>query len=121
VNQFYPTAFSVSESDRYEGIFAADLESDDMVHVQEIPRLQGSRVVPATGGWNYVPIRGVNYFMANYEKCEDDFEEYKRYVGEALFFRAFFYFELVKAYGDVPYVSTPLHTDSEELFNGRTP
>lgn len=121
VNQFYPTAFNVSGSDRYEGIFAADLESDDMVHVQEIPRLQGSRVVPATGGWNYVPIRGVNYFMANYQKCESDFEEYKRYVGEALFFRAHFYFELVKAYGDVPYVSIPLHTDSEELFNGRTP
>lgn len=121
VNQFYPSAFSVSGSDRYESIFADDLETDDMVHVQEARRLQGSRVVPATGGWNYSSIRSVNYFLANYEKCESDFEEYKRYLGEALFFRAFFYFDLLKAYGDVPYIGKPLNTNSDELYMARTP
>ena len=121
VNQFYPTAFNISGSDRYESIFAADLESDDMTHVQEAPRLQGSRVIPATGGWDYSSIRSVNYFLANYEKCESDFEEYKKYLGEALFFRAFFYFDLLQAYGDVPYIGKPLQTDSEELYMARTP
>ncbi len=121
VNQFYPNAFYVSGSDRYEHIFAADIESDDMLHVQEMPRLQGSRVIPATGGWNYSTIRSVNYFFDNYEQCESDFDEYKIYVGEALFFRAFFYFDLVKEYGDVPYFDKALQTDSEELYLARTP
>ena len=121
VNQFYPSAFPVSGSDRYEYIFAADLSTDDITHVQADPRLRGSRVVPEVGGWNYGPIRSVNYFIANYERCESPFEEYKVYVGEAFFFRAFFYFNLVKEYGDVPYISEPLETNSEELYKTRTP
>ena len=121
VNQFYPSAFAVQGSDRYEYIFAADIESDDMIHVQEIPKLQGSRVVPATGGWSYSNIRSVNYFLANYQKCQSSFDEYKAYLGEALFFRAFYYFNLVRVYGDVPYINKPLETNSEELYLARTP
>lgn len=120
VNQFYPNAFPVSGSDRYEYIFESDLPTDDMTHVQADSRLRGSRVVPATGGWNYSNIRSVNYFLANYENSESPFDEYKTYVGEAFFFRAFFYFNLVKGYGDVPYFSDPLETNSEELYNPRT-
>src|SRR5690554_8052762 len=72
VNQFYPTAFNVSGSDRYESIFQADLSSDDMVPVQVDKRLQGTRVVPASGGWNYTPIRSLNYFLENYQHVEAD-------------------------------------------------
>ena len=121
VNQFYPNAFSQSGSDRYEYIFSRDLATDDLTHVQANPRLRGSRVVPESGGWNYGQIRSLNVFFANYEKCEDPFEEYRRYLGEAHFFRAFYYFNLVKEYGDVPYVDKPLQTDSEELYVPRMP
>ena len=120
VNQFYPLAFDGLSF----GICLhyADVESDDMVSFL-VPnrRLKGTRVVPPAGGWDYSTIRSVNYFMANYEKCEDDFELYKRYVGEALFFRAFFYFKLVQEYGDVPYIDKPLETNSPELYMARTP
>ena len=121
VNQFYPSAFYVSGSDRWNHIFAEDLESDDMVYVEANPRLRGSRIVPESGGWSYNNIRDVNYFFENYESCEDDFEQYKAYVGEAHFFRAFYYFDLVKEYGDVPYISKPLETNSDELYMTRTP
>ncbi|MEX2594335.1 MAG: RagB/SusD family nutrient uptake outer membrane protein [Anditalea sp.] len=121
VNQFYPTAFAVNGGDRYEGIFAADLSTDDMVPVQVNDRLRGSRVVPSTGGWNYSSIRSVNYFLENYTNVEDDFESYKHYVGEAYFFRAFFYFSLVKQYGDVPLVGKVLNMDSEELYGPKSP
>lgn len=121
VNQFYPSAFSVSGSDRYNHIFAADLPTDDMTYVEAEPRLRGSRVVPATGGWNYNYIRSVNYFLENYSKSEIEFDQYKRYVGEAHYFRAHYYFDMLKEYGDLPYISKPLETNSDELFSARTP
>ena len=121
VNQFYPSAFSVSGSDRYNFIFEDDLPTDDMVYIEADRRLHGTRVVPATGGWDYSRIRSVNVFLENYDKSESDFEEYKQYVGEARFFRAFYYFSMVKEYGDVPWIDTPLNTGSEELYSERTP
>ncbi len=120
MNTFY-TNFNVSGSDRYEYIFERDLPTDDMTHVQANARLRGSRIVPESGGWNYTPIRNVNYFFANYTKCKDPFEEYKTFLGEAHFFRAYLYFNLVKEYGDVPWINKPLNTDSEELYMARTP
>ncbi|HRP54433.1 RagB/SusD family nutrient uptake outer membrane protein [Agriterribacter sp.] len=121
VNQFYPAAFNQPMGDQLNGDFAADAQSDDVGLVIANPRLQGSRVVPATGGWGYTNIRALNVFMANYDKVEDPFNSYKDYVGEAYFFRAFFYFNLVKEYGDVPYIGTPLNTNSEELYMPRAP
>ncbi|MBN8860106.1 MAG: RagB/SusD family nutrient uptake outer membrane protein [Sphingobacteriales bacterium] len=121
VNQFYPAAFDQPMGDQLNGDFAADAQSDDVGLVLANPRLQGARVVPATGGWSYANIRALNVFMANYDKVADPFNSYKSYVGEAHFFRAFFYFSLVKEYGDVPYISAPLNTNSEELYMPRTP
>lgn len=121
VNQFYPAAFNQPMGDQLNGDFAEDAQSDDIALVTANARLQGSRVVPATGGWDYSNIRALNVFMANYQHVEDPFDSYKSYVGEAHFFRAFFYFKLVKEYGDVPYISIPLNTNSEELYGPRTP
>ncbi|HLT93857.1 MAG TPA: RagB/SusD family nutrient uptake outer membrane protein [Membranihabitans sp.] len=120
MNNFY-TLFNVTGSDRYEHIFARDIQSDDMTHVQASPRLRGSRTVPESGGWDYSTIRNVNYFFENYTKCQEPFESYKAYLGEAHFFRAYLYFNLVKEYGDVPWINKPLATDSEELYMVRTP
>ncbi len=121
VNQFYPAEFTVSGSDQLQNVFANDLSTDDITYVQSDERLRGSRSVPGTGGVNYGMIRNINYFFAHYQTCEDPFDEYKRYVGEALFFRAYAYFYFVKLYGDVQYVTKPLSTDSEELYMSRTP
>jgi hypothetical protein len=121
VNQFYPIAFAVSGSDRYEGIFAADLSTDDMVAAQVNDRLRGSRVVPAAGGWDYAPIRNLNYFFEHYSNVSEDFERYRHFVGEAHFLRAYFYFALVKTYGDVPLIDKVLSTDDEALYGPRTP
>ena len=120
-NQFYPQVFSVSGSDRYEDLFAEDIDSDDMVFVSAYPRFRGSRVVPATGGWDYSRIRSLNYFLENYRNIESSFDEYKSYVGEVYFFRAYTYFELVKEYGDVPWIGKTLNIDSEELYLPKTP
>ena len=121
-NQFYPSAFPVSGSDRYENIFSEETPSDDMVFVEADPRLRGSRSVPANGGFEeYSNIRSVNVLLENYENVEDNFDDYKQYIGEAHFFRAKFYFNLVKEFGAVPLIDQPLDTESEALYKARTP
>ena len=82
-------------------------------------RLQGTRTVNSAPSLNYSRVRSVNYFFDNYRKCEADFEEYKQYVGEAHFFRAMFYYDLLRTFGGVPWITTALNTDSPELYSER--
>ncbi|MCD2425108.1 RagB/SusD family nutrient uptake outer membrane protein [Niabella pedocola] len=71
--------------------------------------------------WNWQYIRSINVFFSNYQKCGDPFEKYKHFLGEAHFFKAWFYFEKVKQYGDVPWYTEPMVTESEELYKARSP
>ena len=67
--------------------------TDDMVYESLSVILNGQRT-PSTGNWTseWTTIRNVNIFFDNYGKCKDSFDQYKHYVGEAHFFRAWFYF-----------------------------
>jgi hypothetical protein len=127
-NQFYPKVFwDNATGDTNEGwnagIYDGDLNSDNMIRLGEPDsRLAGYNSVPSSGGgWDYSLIRDVNYGIANIGKCEDDPSQVNQYIGELYFFRAFFYFELVKKFGDVPWVDKPLTPQSEELYAPRTP
>ncbi len=128
MNQFYQPANQLLDYGGTGGlnysklIFLDDLNSDNYINVSFDSRLNGTRVVPASGGgWSYVNVRKVNYFLQNYRKCEDDFEKYKHYVGEAHFFRALIYYKLVQQFGDVLWYDQVLNTNSPELYNARTP
>lgn len=121
VNKFY---LYFDDGDTWSlGIFGSDKETDNQVDIKDIPeRLAGIRIVPESGGgWNFRWIREINYFFENYHHVEEPFDGYKHYVGEAHFFRALFYFDLLKKFGDVPYISSTLNVDSEELYAPRTP
>lgn len=98
--------------------------ADDMIIGGSPDIIMNGERVPSTGGWTgqWTSIRDVNIFFENYQKCGDKFEAYKHYVGEAYFFRAGFYFNLLKRYGDLPWYSEVLQLDSEEeLFRPRDP
>lgn len=104
------------------GIYGLDADqgSDNMITMTYNTFLNGERVVPATGGgWDWGNIRNVNYFLANYTKSTDDWNIIKTYVGEALFFRAWVYFGMLKNFGDLPWVNKPLVPGSPELFDAR--
>lgn len=106
------------------GVFQNDNNSDNQVGNSYSSRLAGLNTVNAGNGiWGsqYERIRDANYMLANVPEGEALTEEAKRYVGVARWFRAYSYFQLLKAYGAVPWVSRPLRTDSEELFGQRTP
>jgi hypothetical protein len=52
--------------------------------------------------WNYAGITRVNYIMEN--KDNIDFPSKGQLLAEARFLRAYYYFELVKFFGDVPLI-----------------
>lgn len=73
------------------------------------------------GGWSWGILRRINVFLTNYQRVACDESVKNQYAGEALFFRAWFYLYMVQTYGDVPLITQPLQTDSEELYGARTP
>lgn len=127
MNQFYQRSYNILEygstsvNNYSQLIFLADVDSDNLIDLSYDPRLHGTRVVPSSGGeYNFVNVRRINYFFDNYRKCQDDFDAYKHYVGEAHFFRALIYFQLVQEFGDVPWFDKVLTTNSPELYSPRT-
>ncbi len=103
-------------------IFLMDYDSDNFTVAAANDRLKGIRTVPSSGGgYSFSNVRRINYFFDNYKKCEDDFAQWKHYLGEAHFFRAAIYFDLVKRFGDFPLDDKVLTTTSPELYEGRTP
>lgn len=63
----------------------------------------------------YKWIRITNDFLANYQNAELSEDVLNRYAGEARFFRAYYYYQLVTRFGDVPLITTTLDLDSPEL------
>lgn len=110
VLQFYPVFYPYTEM-----VSQTAVDSDNMVHGNPSTILNGERSV-RTGNWagEWQKIRNVNIFFKYYSQCEDSFESYKHFVGEAHFFRAWFYFDLLKMYGDLPWYSEVLDLDSDE-------
>lgn len=121
VNRFYNDFPGWSANAYNGGIYWHDVGSDNMIRPGIDTRLAGNNTEDTgNGSWNFANIRRMNIFMANYAAVESDFEEYKHYVGEALFFRAYFNFIMLKNYGEYPYTDEVLTETSEELFAPRT-
>jgi hypothetical protein len=68
----------------------------------------------------YAGIRATNYLLGKAETAGLPAEEIDRWVGEALFFRAYHYWNLAKTYGGVPIITTVLDVTSEELYTDRS-
>jgi hypothetical protein len=71
--------------------------------------------------WVWTSLRNINYFIANCTDPKVAVDVRKNYIGLAKFFRAWFYFEKVKRYGDVPWVNKPLDVGDPDLYKARDP
>ena len=118
LNQFY----NLGLFPQYER-WGNDFDSDNAIRRLPDSRLEGTRTVSTAGSIAFANVRRVNYFFDNYKNIEGyaEFDEYKTYLGEAYFFRALIYFNLLKNYGDMHWVTTELQPDSPELFEPRDP
>lgn len=74
--------------------------------------------MPTDGNWKWTKLREMNFFLSRSSQIEEESVRL-RYEGLTRFFRAYFYFEKVKRYGDVPWVDKPLSSDDKELYKGR--
>lgn len=84
----------------------------------------GQYEVVALGGnvnWQWTTLRSINYFLVNNTDADVLERTRNNYNGIARFFRAWFYFEKVKRYGDVPWIETPLAVDDPALYGPRDP
>lgn len=104
-------------------IIDADLKTDNVLY-SSIPEEQRSheRILPSetgSGGWDWEDLREINLFFDNYQRCTDEAGRDK-YEGVARFFRAWFYFDKVKRFGDVPWYETVIQTgDIDLLYKAR--
>ncbi|GAI21616.1 unnamed protein product, partial [marine sediment metagenome] len=64
-------------------------------------------------------LRNCNVFLENYQKADISLAEKNKYAGEAKLFRAWFYFDKTKKFGNTPWVSNSLNIDSPELYGPR--
>ena len=71
--------------------------------------------------WEWEHLRNFNFFIEN--NIDPNIPDVVRnhYTGLARFFRAYFYFEKVKRYGDVPWIATALDVEDPDLYKGRDP
>ncbi len=74
---------------------------------------------PVSGGWYWDLLRSCNVFLQNYQKAEIPGSIKNQYAGEVKLFRAWFYHDKVKRFGDVPWVAQPLNIDDPILFGER--
>lgn len=77
------------------------------------------RTTPATGGgWSWGNLRRINTCLDNMDKCSDA-AAVEEYTALCKFWRAFFYFDKIKRFGDVPWVEHELGSADETLYNPR--
>ena len=93
----------------------------DYLAVKEIPSfLQPAFSATNSSGWNWGDLRNINYFLKYNVDPKVPLDVRKNYNGIAKFFRALFYFEKVKRFGDVPWINKPLDVaDSAILYGPR--
>ncbi|WP_207510542.1 RagB/SusD family nutrient uptake outer membrane protein [Longitalea luteola] len=95
---------------------------DNIVKSTVNAEVSGTRIVPTTDTkWGWADLRSINFLLNNPSAINyKDAAVRDRYFGLARFFRAQFYFEKVRLYGDVPWYSIVLeNTDLDNLMKPR--
>jgi len=99
----------------YNGVFAIDDNSDLIARNGVDSRFMPNALSPATsGGWSWGNLRNINYFIENAE--QSTVAEKDHYLGLARFFRAYFYFDKVKRFGNVPWINRTIEVDDDETL-----
>lgn len=111
-NTFYNNLLDKSPYDDQSDLYVQQTLSDELLG-------GNNRTVPASGGgWTWTDLRKMNTLLAYAHQCEDE-AAVTKYTALTRFFRAYFYFEKVKRFGDVPWNDTELGSDDPELYKPR--
>ena len=114
VNQFYETGIRTQPGGlaTASGIAYGDQRSDNMVNSAPNTRLNGLLTLSGAAKLsNYDYIRNVNFMIENIDNNKEVSAEKDHFIGEAYYFRAWYYFGLVRDFGDVTWVDQVLEMD----------
>ena len=100
---------------KYEDLFSDNIsintggaEADNLI--------RGALNSGNVGGWSWGNLRSINFMLDNAGKATGDQAVINHYIGVARFFRANFYYNMVKRYGDVPWYSHVINSNEEDLL-----
>lgn len=102
-------------------IVRGDALSDYLVGSTPNTYLYGTFNSTLATGWKWDSLRNVNYFLEHYQQASVTTEASEHYQGMARFFRAWFYFDMVKKFGDVPWYGKTLTVNDPDLYKKRDP
>jgi len=93
----------------------------DYMPVKTVPTFiqENSFTATLSSGWDWGDLRNINYFIVNNNDPKVPADVRKNYTAIAKFFRAYFYYEKVKRFGDVPWINKPLNVTDPELYGPR--
>lgn len=116
---FYDNLPSISEGYKEDAIcdYGAVTSFDSFLR-------EGAYSAEVGTGWksdDWKKLRNLNYFIANCVSDQVSESVRNDYVGLARFFRAYFYYDKVIRFGDVPWIDSPLDIDDERLYAARDP
>lgn len=117
-NYFYPNVLTQNQS----GDPCFDNQSDLMYARPMSDLLRGgtNRTVPdAGGGWSFNILRRINTLLEYAPKNCSDKNAVTKYTAVTRFFRAYFYYQKIKRFGDVPWVDRQLESDDDQLYAPR--
>lgn len=100
----------------------ADIQIVERNITENLNRRSADGIAPLNSGtWNtgFNNIRRVNYFLENYDKVGARDAASNQYIGEGYFFRAWFYFDMLKNFGDIPLILEPLNVNDDRLYKAR--
>ena len=100
-----------------KNLHRADAMSDYLCRKDTPPFITpGNFSAQVSSGWSWSDLRNINYFIKNCNDPKLPLSVRNNYLGIAKFFRAWFYFEKVKRFGDVPWINKPLDVSDTELL-----
>lgn len=103
------------------GIYKADVMADITVP-NSVPAYISGKFSPSdAGGWSWTALRNINYFLEHYNNPSITQKARNHFAGIARYFRAYFYFNMVKQFGDVPWYSHTMDPSDSALYKPRDP
>ena len=95
---------------------AADYTAKNATNTYE----SGAYTVNTSTNWSWSDLRNINYFLKNNTNEAVSESVRNNYTGIARFFRAYFYFDKLVTYGEVPWIDEPIANDDiESLYAPR--
>ncbi|HTN36716.1 MAG TPA: RagB/SusD family nutrient uptake outer membrane protein [Arachidicoccus sp.] len=104
--------------------YKTDVDLSDYGAISSAPDYvrEGAYSSRQSSGWDWDKLRNVNYFIVNCTNPSVPEDVRNNYLGLARFFRAYFYFDKMVRFGDVPWYGKPLNIgDTALLYKGRDP